>query len=80
MSRFGCSVLVACWQKDNISFLLVGSSFFYETLSPVPLIAPGVLEKLRVRTIGLKDVLTGGLAGRPLPLELFTKQGLRTKE
>eukprot|EP00904_Undaria_pinnatifida_P013303 jgi/Undpi1/9102/HiC_scaffold_26.g11560.m1 len=40
----------------------------------------GVLEKLRVRTIGLKDVLAEGLAGKPLPVELFTKNGLRTKE
>ena len=39
----------------------------------------GVLEKLRVRTIGVKDVLTEELAGKPLPLALFLDEGLRTK-
>eukprot|EP00903_Cladosiphon_okamuranus_P017577 g16190.t1 len=39
----------------------------------------GVLEKLRIRTIGVKDVLTEDLAGRPLPLALFLDEGLRTK-
>lgn len=45
----------------------------------VPALA-GVLEKLRVRTIGLKDVRTEELSGKPLPLELFVNEGLRTKE
>ncbi|CAM9164474.1 unnamed protein product [Pylaiella littoralis] len=40
----------------------------------------GVLEKLRVRTIGVKDMLTEKLAGMPLPLEFFTGERLRTKE
>ncbi|CBJ29374.1 conserved unknown protein [Ectocarpus siliculosus] len=39
----------------------------------------GVLEKLRVRTIGIKDILTDDLTGMPLPLELFVDEGLRTK-
>lgn len=39
----------------------------------------GVLEKMRVRTIGVKNVLTEQLAGKPLPLELFLDEGLRTK-
>lgn len=39
----------------------------------------GVLEKLRIRTIGVKNVLTEELAGKPLPLALFLDEGLRTK-
>lgn len=39
----------------------------------------GVLEKMRVRTIGVKNVLAEQLAGKPLPLELFLDEGLRTK-
>lgn len=38
-----------------------------------------MLEKLRIRTIGVKDVLTDELAGKPLPLALFLDEGLRTK-
>lgn len=39
----------------------------------------GVLEKLRIRTIGMKNVLTEELAGKPLPLALFLDESLRTK-
>lgn len=46
----------------------------------LPVRTPGVLEKLRVRTIGVKDMLTEKLAGMPLPLEFFTGERLRTKE
>lgn len=43
-------------------------------------VSAGVLEKLRVRTIGLRDTLAADLAGKPLSLDLFEDDGLRTKE
>lgn len=64
--------------SPGVLFFLCGSLFSLRPRLHAS-VMPGVLEKLRVRTIGVKDTLTEELAGMPLPLELFTNEGLQTK-